>query len=178
MAEYTMEELFKMNDKYLDDESIKFEGIDDFEQYYYDRCVEFFDSTYEDVKKLVGKCFVRDDNKVMVKIIGVRDDLKNKYWESCRYWDEFIYEEVQKYSDNKWHFDDYHDLQEDHNDDLAQYRFTPYCDMNVAAEEAYHVGKDGCLYVDYCCDGSYEKFSPVHPAIFDKARAEAVKEYE
>lgn len=176
----TIEDLFKLNEKYLDDEEFSVDGIDNdnFEEYYFDRCCKFFDADYEQVKKLVGKCFMRADGKLMLKIIGVRDDVDNKYWNSCKYWQAFIYEEIYKYTDGKWYFDDYHNLQESYNDDLAKFRFTPYCNMNTASEEMYHIGKDNCLYVDYGCDGNYEKFVEVNSAQFDEAREVAVKEFK
>lgn len=174
MAEYTMEELFEMNKKYLDDESIKFEGIDDFEEYYYERCKDFFDASYEDVKKLVGKVFMSPSGSTLVKVLGVRDDTDNKYWNSCKLWTYFIYEELSYSKDGDWWFDDWSYLQE--YDDVAKFRITPYADMNIASESMYHIGKDGNLYVDYGCDSNYEKFVEVDPTCFDIARAEAVKE--
>lgn len=135
---------------------------------------EFFEVDYDFVKTLVGKCFADRGKHRLIKILGVRDDTDNPYWESCRYWEEFIYEEVDKHRDGTYSFDDYHWLQEDYNDDLAKFRLTPQADMNIAAEEMFHIGKDGCLYVDYCCDRTYYKFKEVKPEVFEKAREEAI----
>lgn len=135
---------------------------------------KFFSVTYEDVKKLVGKVFMSENGATLVKVLGVRDDTDNKYWDSCKLWEEFIYEELSYSKDGSWWFDDWSYLQE--YDDVAKFRITPYADMNIASESMYHIGKDGNLYVDYCCDRNYEKFVEVDPTRFDIARAEAVKE--
>lgn len=137
---------------------------------------KFFGVTYEDVKKLVGKVFMSEDGKTLVKVLGVRDDTDNKYWNSDRLWEEFIYEELSYSKDGGWWFDDWSYLQE--KDDVAKFRITPYADMNFASESMYHIGKDGNLYVNYGCDRNYDKFVEVDPARFDIVRAEAVKEDE
>lgn len=137
---------------------------------------KFFGVSYEDVKKLVGKVFMSEDGATLVKVLGVRDDTDNKYWDSCKLWEEFIYEELSYSKDGGWWFDDWSYLQE--NDDVAQFRITPYADMNIASESMYHIGKDGNLYVDYGCDRNYDKFVEVDPTCFDTARAEAVKDKE
>lgn len=137
---------------------------------------KFFGVTYEDVKKLVGKVFMSEDGKTLVKVLGVRDDIDNKYWNADKLWEEFIYEELSYSKDGEWRFDDWSYLQE--NDDVAKFRITPYADMNIASESMYHIGKDGNLYVDYGCDQNYDKFVEVDPVCFDIARAEAVKEDE
>ena len=45
---------------------------------------KFFGVTYEDMKKLVGKVFMSEGGSTLVKILGVRDDTDNQYWNSCR----------------------------------------------------------------------------------------------
>lgn len=135
---------------------------------------KFFGVTYEEMKKLVGKVFMSEDGATLVKVLGVRDDTDNKYWDSRKLWEEFIYDELSHSKDGGWWFDDWSYLQK--YDDVAKFRITPYADMNIASESMYHIGKDGNLYVDYCCDRNYEKFVEVDPMRFDIARAEAVKE--
>lgn len=135
---------------------------------------KFFSVTYEDVKKLVGKVFMSENDATLVKVLGVRDDTDNKYYDSRKLWEEFIYEELSYSKDCGWWFDDWSYLQK--YDDVAKFRITPYADMNIASESMYHIGKDGNLYVDYGCDRNYEKFVEVDPTRFDIARAEAVKE--
>lgn len=141
----------------------------DLDDYY-----KFFGVTYEDVKKMVGKVFMSEDGATLVKVLGVRDDTDNEYWNSDRLWEEFIYEELSYSKDGGWWFDNWSDLQ-DNDDDVSRFRLTPYADMNIGSESMYHIGKDGNLYVDYFCDQNYEKFVEVDPTCFDIARAEAVK---
>lgn len=175
----TIEDLFKLNEKYLNDEKFSVDGIDNdnFEDYYFDRCCEFFDADYEQVKKLVGKCYIDPSGTRLVKILAVRDDTDNQYWDSCKLWQEFIYEEVRRNNKKSpWYFEDWLWLQ--HEDELKKFQLTSHAEMNIASESMFHIGKDGCLYVDYGCDGNYDKFVEVKPAKFKKAREVAIKEFE
>lgn len=42
----------------------------------------------------------------------------------------------------------------------------------------FNVGKDGNLYVDYCCSGDYTKLQEVDIKTFNKHRAEAYEKWQ
>ena len=68
---------------------------------------------------------------------------------------EFIYEIFYKHGKRDWENDDYIWLQ-NAGEEYEKYRLTPYAEMNIAAEEMYHLGKDGRLYQDPGCEGTYD----------------------
>lgn len=131
------------------------------------RSEEFFKTSDEDYKNLVGKCFINSDKTVALKVVGLSEN--HSY--------EFLYEqyELSDY-DGTWHNKEYIWLQETSVDD-ADYR--KYCissqvEMNIAAEEMYHLGKDGKLYVDISCGGDYEVYEPLSSINFELIREEAI----
>lgn len=147
----------------------------DLEDYFFDRIEDFFNAPEETVQKLVGRCFKSPfGGTYMIKILGLRTDRDNKYWNESKLWQEFIYEKVEKYGDG-WSFPDYSQLQND--DDLKSMRITPFAEINYASEEMFNIGKDGNLYVDYSCDRDYSKLQEVDPRTFNKHRAEAYEKW-
>jgi hypothetical protein len=147
----------------------------DLEDYIVNRAIEFFDAPEETVQQLVGRCFKSPfGGNYMIKILGLRSDRDNKYWNDCKLWQEFIYEKVEKYRDG-WCFPDYSLLQE--SEELKAMRITPFAEINYASEEMFNIGKDGNLYVDYWCNRDYSKLIEVDPKTFNKHRAEAYEKW-
>lgn len=148
----------------------------DLEDYFFQRIMDFFDAPEETVQKLVGRCFKSPySGTYMIKILGLRTDRDNKYWNESKLWKEFIYERIEKHG-NGWEFPDYSNLQDD--DDLKDMRITPFAEINYASEEMFNIGKDGNLYVDYCCNSDYSKLQEVDLKTFNKHRAEAYKKWQ
>lgn len=147
----------------------------DLEDYFFDRIMDFFDAPEETVQKLVGKCFKSPfGGNWIIKILGLRTDRDNKYWNSSKLWQEFIYEKVEKHGSG-WCFHDYSNLQTD--PDLKAMRITPFAEINYASEEMFNIGKDGNLYVDYWCNRDYVKLIEVDAKTFNKHRAEAYEKW-
>lgn len=148
----------------------------DLEDYFFERIEEFFNAPEETVQQLVGRCFKSPHGGTyIIKILGLRSDRDNKYWNESKLWKEFIYERVEKCGDG-WRFPDYSLLQED--EDLKAMRITPFAEINYASEEMFNIGKDGNLYVDYWCNRDYSKLQEVDLKTFKKHRAEAYKKWE
>ena len=142
---------------------------------------DFFDCDINDYKAIIGKCFRHDD--IALKVVGVRDDFDNKYYESGHYETEFLYEQYECYND-EWHIQEYIWLQESvygkyaSATDKKQYlRFciTPNTEMNIGREGMYMLGKDGLLYTDDDCSGEhYTCYEEIPNEVFEKIRAEAI----
>ena len=139
----------------------------------------FFDTTEEDLKQMIGQCFMAKDGKTAVKIVGMRDDRDSKYWD--QQWDEFLFEKYEKDFEGDWVCQDYIWLQEqakDDDEDAEKYKrwcLTDQTDMNIASESMFHIGKDHHLYVDYTCASDYEDFAPMkNPEQFERIRSEAL----
>ena len=138
-----------------------------------------FDTTEEDLKQMIGQCFMSKDGKTAVKIVGMRDDRDSKYWD--QQWDEFLFEKYEKDYEGDWVCQDYIWLQEQANgddDDAAKYKrwcLTDQTDMNIHSESMFMIGKDHHLYVDYTCASDYEDFAPMkNPEQFERIRSEAL----
>lgn len=148
----------------------------DMDDYFFDRIFDFFNVPEETVQKLVGRCFQSQfGGTYMIKILGLRTDRDNEYWNESKLWREFIYERVDK-NRNGWNFPDYSHLQT--SDDLRDMRITPFAEINYASEEMFNIGEDGNLYVDYLCDQDYVKLKEVDQKTFNKHRAEAYKKWK
>lgn len=142
---------------------------------------DFFDCDINDYKAIISKCF-RHDN-IVLKVVGIRDDFDNKYYERGHYETEFLYEQYECYS-NEWHIQDYIWLQETaygkyaSESDIKEYlRFciTPNTEMNIGREGMYMLGKDGLLYVDEDCSGEcYTRYEEIPNEVFEKIRVEAI----
>ena len=179
LEDMNIQQLFELNSKVEDFP----EGLGlmrdgkpfDLEDYFFLRIMDFFDAPEETVQKLVGRCFKSRGGTYMIKILGLRTDRDNKYWNESKLWHEFIYEKLEKHG-SRWEFPDYSHLQDD--DDLKDMRITPFAEINYASEEMFNIGKDGNLYVDYWCNRDYSKLSEVDPKTFNKHRAEAYKKWE
>ena len=147
----------------------------DMEDYFSERTMDFFDPPKETVEQLIGRCFKSPfGGTYMIKILGLRSDRDNKYWNESKLWQQFIYEKVEKHGSG-WTFPDYILLQK--RDEWKEMRITPFAELNYASEDMFNVGKDGNLYVDYCCSGDYSKLQEVDVKAFNKHRAEAYKKW-
>ena len=143
---------------------------------------DFFDCDINDYKAIIGKCF-RHDN-IVLKVVGIRDDFDNKYYEAGHYETEFLYEQYECYS-NEWHIQDYIWLQESvygkyasvsDKKEYLRFCITPNTEMNIGREGMYILGKDGLLYVDEDCSGEcYTRYEEIPNEVFEKIRAEAIK---
>ena len=142
---------------------------------------DFFDCDINDYKAIIGKCF-RHDN-IVLKVVGIRDDFDNKYYEAGHYETEFLYEQYECYS-NEWHIQDYIWLQESvygkyasvsDKKEYLRFCITPNTEMNIGREGMYMLGKDGLLYVDEDCSGEcYTRYEEIPNEVFEKIRAEAI----
>lgn len=148
----------------------------DMEDYLFERTMDFFDAPQETVEQLIGRCFKSPfGGTYMIKILGLRSDRDNKHWNESKFWQQFIYEKVEKIGSG-WEFPDYSLLQK--RDEWKEMRITPFAELNYASEEMFNIGKDGNLYVDYCCNGDYTKLQEVDIKTFNKHRAEAYKKWQ
>ena len=142
---------------------------------------DFFDCDINDYKAIIGKCF-RHDN-IVLKVVGIRDDFDNKYYEAGHYETEFLYEQYECYS-NEWHIQDYIWLQESvygkyasvsDKKEYLRFCITPNTEMNIGREGMYMLGKDGLLYVDEDCSGEcYTRYEEIPNEAFEKIRIEAI----
>lgn len=143
---------------------------------------DFFNCSLEDYKKIVGKCFRHGD--VVLKVVGIRDDFDNPYYESCHYEANFLYEQFEYYLD-EWGIPDYIWLQErvrgeyiteEDKIEYSKFCITPFTEMNISREGMYQLGKDGKLYVDDDCSGEcYTCFEEMDPEEFERIRMEVFK---
>jgi hypothetical protein len=180
LEDMNIQQLFELNSKVEDFP----EGLGlmrdgkpfDLEDYFFQRIMDFFDAPEETVQKLVGRCFKSPyGGTYMIKILGLRTDRDNKYWNESKLWQEFIYEKIEKHG-SRWSFPDYSHLQ--YHEDLKDMRITPFAEINYASEEMFQVGKDGNLYIDYWCNRDYSKLQEVDQKTFNKHRAEAYEKWE
>lgn len=153
-------------------------SIDD---YFYKRQDQYFEATEEDYKKLIGECFINDNQTVAMKVVGIRDDYDNPYYKGDHHVDNFLYEKYEKYNDGTWHQQDYIWLQETAksknypDDKYLQWCLTNQTDMNVNDEHMFMLGKDGNFYIDTSCGGDYEVYRPMSKITFDLIREEAIR---
>lgn len=142
---------------------------------------DFFDCNIDDYKAIVGKCFRHGD--VVLKVLSIRDDFDNKYYETSHYETNFLYEQYEFYN-NKWHIQDYIWLQEtvsskyatkDDKEKYLRFCFTPNTEMNIGREGMYLLGKDGLLYTDDDCSYEYyTQYKEIPNEMFEKIRTEAI----
>lgn len=180
LEDMNIQQLFQLKEqieKFPEDLGLMRDGKPfDIDDYFFERTMDFFDPPKETVEKLVGKCFKSPfGGTYMIKILGLRSDRDNKYWNESKLWQQFIYEKVEKHG-YVWRFPDYILLQK--RDEWKEMRITPFAELNYASEDMFNVGKDGNLYVDYCCSGDYTKLQEVDLKTFNKHRAEAYKKWE
>ena len=121
----------------------KYEYIED---YIEDVTEDFFNVSRSDYENLKGKYFINDDEDIVIRVLDLPED-KEDY--------EFLYEIFYKHGKRNWENDDYIWLQ-NAGEEYKKYCLTPYTEMNIAAEEMYHLGKDGRLYQDPDCSGTYD----------------------
>lgn len=133
-----------------------------------DNVDDFFADGYEDYKKIMGKCFINERIGVAVKILEIPDD---EYYQIEPY--EFIYERCDNWIDG-WNFEDYNWLQEQTEVKYNEFKFTPYANMNIAAEGMFHLGKNGKLYTSVACDEDYYEFTEITNERFEEIRNEAI----
>lgn len=130
----------------------------------------YFDVSEDDIKKLVGTCFMNEDKTSVVEIVGMTDKK-----------DEFLFEKYEKWgSDDSWHCQDYNWLQnsvygEYPNETLKKYCLTDQTDMNIASEDMFMVGKDGNLYIDRTCGNDYIIYKPIKTTTFKLIKEEALE---
>ena len=121
----------------------KYNWIED----YIDEVTEnFFDVPRSEYEKLKGKYFISDDEDTIIRILDLPGD-KDDF--------EFLYEIFYRHGRRDWENDDYIWLQ-NAGDEYEKYCLTPYTEMNIAREGMYQLGKDGKLYADPSCDGSFD----------------------
>jgi hypothetical protein len=121
----------------------KYEYIED---YIEEVTRDFFNVSRSDYENLKGKYFINDDEDVVIRVLDIPVD-KDDY--------EFLYEIFYKHGKRNWENDDYIWLQ-NAGEEYKKYCLTPYTEMNIAAEEMYHLGKDGRLYQDPDCSRTYD----------------------
>ncbi len=124
---------------------------------------DFFDIPRSDYENLKGKYFISEDEDTIIRILDLPEGKENYY--------EFIYEIFYRHGRKDWENDDYIWLQ-NAGEEYEKYRLTPYAEMNIAAEEMYHLGKDGRLYQDPDCSGTYDV---VFEEVTDKEDVEMYK---
>lgn len=142
-----------------------FDYIDEFVD---DMIEDFFNVSDEDYENLVGKCFVRQDKREVIKVVGMTDDEKIN----------FLFERYIKHADDTWDKDDFNWLQDEvhgkyPNKEYEKYCLTDQTNMNISSESMYMLGKDGNLYVDVTCGNDYDVYVPLKNAAFDLIREEA-----
>ena len=150
------------------------------EEYIEHRTDTYFEAIEEDYKKLIGTCFINEDKSIVVKVVGIRDDYDDKYYEVDHHVDNFLYEKYERYNDGTWHTQDYIWLQETAKGRFAEEEYLKWCltsqtEMNINAEGMFMLGKDGNLYVDVSCGGDYDVYKPMSKATFELIREEAIR---
>ena len=152
---------------------------DSVEDYINERTSQFFDAKEEDYKKIIGTCFMNKGKDIVVKVVGIRDDYDDKYYESDHHVANFLFEKFEQYGDG-WHIQDYNWLQEtargqgEYGKKYMRWCLTSETDMNIASESMFMLGKDGNLYVDISCGGDYDVYKPMNAATFELIREEAI----
>ena len=119
---------------------------DDIEDYIEEVTKDFFNVSRSDYENLKGKYFINEDEDIIIRVLDLPEDRKDY---------EFLYEIFYKHGKRNWENDDYIWLQ-NAGEEYKKYCITPYAEMNIAAEEMYHLGKDGRLYQDPDCSGTYD----------------------
>ena len=143
----------------------------------------FFNCSLEDYKNIIGKCFRHGD--VVLKVVGIRDDFDNPYYEDCDYKTNFLYEEFRNLRDG-WSIKEYIWLQdrvynntyinEEDRQKYLKFCITPYTEMNIAREGMYQLGKDGKLYtIDGPDENCYTRFEEMSLEEFEGIKQEAIK---
>ena len=139
---------------------------DDIEDYIDEVTENFFDVPRSEYEKLKGKYFISDDEDTIIRILDLPED-KDDF--------EFLYEIFYRHGRRDWENDDYIWLQ-NAGDKYEKYCLTPYTEMNIAREGMYQLGKDGKLYADPGCDGSFDgSFDVVFEEVTDKEDSEMYK---
>lgn len=160
--------------------------IDDYfykrqEQHLHAITSKYFDATEEDYKKLIGECFINDKKTSVMKVVGIRDDYDDPYYETDHHVDNFLYEKYEKNGDRTWHQQDYIWLQDTaKNKTYPDYKYRRWCltnqtDMNINSEHMFMLGKDGNFYIDTSCWGDYEIYRPMNKDAFELIREEAIR---
>ena len=148
---------------------------DHIDEYVDDRIDEFFDIPDEMYEKTVGKCFMNSKKDIVVKVVGLTDDM-----------DEFLFEKYEKYGHDEktWNVQDYNTLQErltsvytreNEKKKYQEYALTDQTDINLCGENMFHIGKDGNLYVDMTCGDDYDVYTPIKESTFELIKAEALE---
>lgn len=119
---------------------------DDIEDYIEEVTEDFFNVSRSDYENLKGKYFINEDEDTIIRVLDLPEDREDY---------EFIYEIFYRHGKRDWENDDYIWLQ-NAGEEYKKYCLTPYAEMNIAAEEMYHLGKDGRLYQDPDCSGTYD----------------------
>lgn len=119
---------------------------EDIEDYIEEVTEDFFVVPRSDYENLKGKYFINEDEDTIIRVLDLPEDRKDY---------EFIYEIFYKHGKRDWENDDYIWLQ-NAGEDYKKYCLTSYAEMNIAAEEMYQLGKDGRLYQDPGCEGTYD----------------------
>lgn len=134
--------------------------------------VDFLNTTEEDYKKIVGKCFIREHDKSIVIRI---EDLILSIPDAPG---EFLYEQYDQYSDNSWNCNkDYNWLQNTaaYDPEYKKYCLTDQTEMNIGSEDMFHLGKDGYLYTTVECGEDWFRWIPFDSDKFEKIKEEALK---
>lgn len=140
----------------------------------------FFNCTVEDYKKLIGKCFIYDDNNTVIKVtkVIIKKDFEDPdNIDSTKPYINFLYEKYEKWNDDDaWGVPLFIWLQEvaSNDDKYKKYCLTPNTDMNRVQEGMFKLGKDGNLYLVYEEDSKYIRIDELDPIEFEKIKEEAV----
>ena len=119
---------------------------DNIEDYIEEVTEDFFDVSRSDYENLKGKYFINEDEDIIIRVLDLPEDREDY---------EFIYEIFYRHGKKGWENDDYIWLQ-NAGEEYEKYCLTSYAEMNIAAEEMYQLGKDGRLYQDPGCEGTYD----------------------
>ena len=119
---------------------------EDIEDYIEEVTEDFFNVSRSDYENLKGKYFINDDEDIVIRVLDLPEDREDY---------EFIYEIFYRHGKRGWENDDYIWLQ-NAGEEYKKYCLTSYAEMNIAAEEMYHLGKDGRLYQDPDCSWTYD----------------------
>ena len=130
---------------------------DDFDNFFTDDCAYY--------RKMVGKCFLNKEIGIALKVLELPDNF-DPY--------EFVYERFDECSLG-WVPEDFNWLQEQIEDKYTKLKITPYANMNIAAEEMFHLGKNGYLYTTVSCGDEYYELHEITCNEFELIRNEAIK---
>lgn len=166
IKDYSISELVELQDflENLPNEvnvQVTIDGEDiNLEDYIETATEEFFNVTREDYEKIVGKCFI--GSGIIIKVLDLPEDREDY---------EFLYEAFYNQSPSKyhdsWQSNDYIWLQNTGDPNYSKYLLTEYTEMNIAQEGMFQLGKDGNLYTDDDCSGSFGSiYKPVDEELF------------